>query len=594
MASFFVIQGLDQGHRFELTGETILIGRDPTNQFQLRDGEVSRRHAKVVWNGSLYVLSDLDSANGVLVNGRKTKERILINGDRILLGKTLMLFAASHTEAPSASQKLIRNVIVRQDERGEDQSRIIQAIASDAAVPLSDLRQLSDDANWAEPVNAHLRMMYHTTLVVSQTLDIGVLLHRILDLIFEWVNVDRGSILLFDSETNRLLPKATRFSPKASAGEESSRMEIGKSIIDYVLKRREGVLTADAQNDERWSINEHSVREVICVPMQGRYGLVGLIYIDTLRLREGNTDLGKSPSDIIPPRLTGEHLRLMVAVAHQAALAVEDTRYYMGMVQSERLAAIGQTVTTLSHHIKNILQGIRGGSHLIEMGLAGHDETLVDKGWRIVEKNQTRISHLILDMLTFSKEREPALTFGDIRETLDDVLELMKGQADEVGVKLLFRQQIEVPMFFFDAEQIHRAITNIVLNAIEAVREPTRTEEEVDFESETSFQNVPAEKVEGTVQVRLDFDEKRSMVLIFVDDNGPGILPNHRDQLFRPFRSDRKGRGTGLGIPVAYKIFKEHGGTVNIEDSPVGGARFVLELPSNIEEQRELFSDPAQ
>ena len=62
----------------------------------------------------------------------------------------------------------------------------------------------------------------------------------------------------------------------------------------------------------------------------------------------------------------------MVAIGHQAALAVEDTPYYSAMVQAERLAAIGQTIATLSHHIKNILQGIRGGSYLIEMGLKTH------------------------------------------------------------------------------------------------------------------------------------------------------------------------------------------------------------------------------
>ncbi len=82
----------------------------------------------------------------------------------------------------------------------------------------------------------------------------------------------------------------------------------------------------------------------------------------------------------------------MIAIGHQAALAVEDTRYYSAMVQAERLAAVGQTIATLSHHIKNILQGIRGGSYLIEMGLSEHDESVVAKGWKIVEKNQNKIS----------------------------------------------------------------------------------------------------------------------------------------------------------------------------------------------------------
>ena len=104
----------------------------------------------------------------------------------------------------------------------------------------------------------------------------------------------------------------------------------------------------------------------------------------------------------------------MIAIAHQAALAVEDTRYYAAMVQAERLAAVGQTIATLSHHIKNILQGIRGGSYLIEMGLSAHDEAVVRKGWEMVERNQNKISALVMDMLTFTKEREPEPIAGDL------------------------------------------------------------------------------------------------------------------------------------------------------------------------------------
>src|SRR5690606_3163086 len=111
-----------------------------------------------------------------------------------------------------------------------------------------------------------------------------------------------------------------------------------------------------------------------------------------------------------PHRFREEHLKLMIAIGHQAALAVEDTMYYSAMVQAERLAAIGQTVATLSHHIKNILQGIRGGSYLLEMGLNEHNDDLLRKGWNIVEKNQNKISTLVMDMLSFSKEREPDLT----------------------------------------------------------------------------------------------------------------------------------------------------------------------------------------
>src|SRR6476660_129319 len=108
---------------------------------------------------------------------------------------------------------------------------------------------------------------------------------------------------------------------------------------------------------------------------------------------------------------------MLIAIGRQAALAVENYRYQQAIVKAERLAAMGQTIATLSHHIKNILQGVRGGSYLIDMGLKDHNEELVRKGWGIVEKNQNKIYHMVMDMLTFSKERQPALQRANVNET---------------------------------------------------------------------------------------------------------------------------------------------------------------------------------
>src|ERR1051325_2792683 len=98
-------------------------------------------------------------------------------------------------------------------------------------------------------------------------------------------------------------------------------MMISRTILDYVMDRQEGVLTTDAQEDARFeaagSIVRMGVREAIAVPMQGRYGIVGIIYIDTF------TSPGKYLQNRGGTKLTEEHLKLMVAIGHQAALAVE-------------------------------------------------------------------------------------------------------------------------------------------------------------------------------------------------------------------------------------------------------------------------------
>src|SRR6185312_7821195 len=147
-------------------------------------------------------------------------------------------------------------------------------------------------------------------------------------------------------------------------------------------------------------------------------------------------NLGK---DGIRSRFSQDHLMLMVAIGHQAGLAIENTVFYRDKIQAERLAVVGQTIATLSHHIKNILQGIRGGSYLIDMGLNEKDDAIVRRGWTIVEKNQGKIYNLVMDMLSFSKDREPSLESADLNETVAEVIELMTSRAKELNVELAWQ-----------------------------------------------------------------------------------------------------------------------------------------------------------
>src|SRR5208337_630363 len=347
----------------------------------------------------------------------------------------------------------------------DDQSRIIRSVTQEEGSQIFDAQAELPQNSWLARARSNLQVMYRPALAVSHTLDIDQLLNRIMELIFEWVEADRGCIMLFDPETQRLDPRVRR---TRNSADRSDKITISKTILDYVIERNEGVLTSDARQDDRFSpgasILKLGVREAICVPMQGRYRVVGVIYIDTSTSPQQILERGGAAR-----RFTEDHLKLMIAIGHQAALAVEDTRYYSAMVQAERLAAIGQTIATLSHHIKNILQGIRGGSYLIEMGLTEHDESIVGKGWKIVEKNQNKISALVMDMLTFSKEREPDLTTANINTVVYEVVELMQVRAREEQIELVCLPAENMPDLVFDPEGIHRAVLNILTNAVDAV-----------------------------------------------------------------------------------------------------------------------------
>ena len=198
-------------------------------------------------------------------------------------------------------------------------------------------------------------------------------------------------------------------------------MTISRTIIDHVLEQGQGVITSDAPADKRFgpaqSIVDYGIREAICVPVQGRHATLGRPlrrHPSRRRVPPGRPGHGQGRAE---RRFSQDHLMLMVAIGHQAGLAIENTVFYQAKLQAERLAAVGQTIATLSHHIKNILQGIRGGSYLIDMGLNEKDEAIVRRGWTIVEKNQNKIYNLVMDMLSFSKDREPALEPADLNAT---------------------------------------------------------------------------------------------------------------------------------------------------------------------------------
>ena len=564
MPSLFVIQGRDQGSRFDLDGPIVSIGRDPINTIGLHDTEVSRQHAELRLEGETYRFRDLGSSNGSHINRNTTSDHLLESGDQIQLGRTLLLYTGAQQERPDLEEHI--SIVSRSN--ADDGSRIVHAISQSEGSDLLLDSGGDDSSPWLARARSNLQIMYRTALAVSHTLDIDQLLARIMEMIFEWVDADRGCIMLKDEITGELTPKVRRH---RRGVQTDDRITISQTILDYVVEKNEGVLTSNARDDNRWdpaqSIVKLGVREAICVPMQGRYDVVGVIYIDTSitpqRMLQERTNT----------KFSQEHLKLMIAIAHQAALAVEDTSYYQAMVQAERLAAVGQTIASLSHHIKNILQGVRGGSYLIELAMKDQLRAIeseeidrekaakaidtMQKGWNIVERNQQRISGLVMDMLTYSKEREPEPVPGDLNEVVADVLEMMQTRSKELNATLQFNPATDLPTVMFDPEAIHRAVLNVVSNALDACDD--------------------CERRQVDVVTRLANDGK--LAVIEVQDSGVGIAPDDLDNIFTVFVSNKGGRGTGLGLPVSQKILQEHGGSIRVESEPGSGSKFLLELP---------------
>ncbi len=550
MPRLLVIKGADEGKQFELSGPQVSAGRDGTNRIRLHDTEVSRRHVEFRQVDGGYVLVDIGSANGTYVNKTKVQEALLQAGDQIVIGQTMLVYSTGRgldQEDKSALAEKI-NLIARQDV--ELPSAIIKTVAETEGSRI--LAHPDKSSPWLKTKLANLTIMYEASQAVSHILDLNELLDRILELIFGSIQADRGCVVLRHPETGQLEPKALRHRKEPPADE---KYPVSRTIMEHVLRNKEGVLVSDASQDERFSDGQSilrlGIREVICVPMKGRHETLGVLYLDT---QSGPQEIAARQS---LTSFTEDHLSLAIAVAHQAALAIEETRYHHALLQAERLAAIGQTIAALSHHIKNILQGLRSGSEILKMGLKDKNDTLVQQGWRIAEKSQGKIYDLVMDMLSFSKEREPAVEPTDLNQVVRDVIELMEGRARDMGIKPEVSLEPNLPTIHIDPEGIHRALLNIVGNALDALEDR------------------PNPKL--TLATRMAAEE--GIVGVIVRDNGPGIPAEKLSDIFKPFISTKGAKGTGLGLAVSRKILREHGGDIVVHSQAGVGTKFTLRLP---------------
>lgn len=230
------------------------------------------------------------------------------------------------------------------------------------------------------------------------------------------------------------------------------------------------------------------------------------------------------------------------------------------LVGAERLAAVGQTIAGVAHGVKNILHGFKGGSYLVDLGINKADGDKLKKGWDMIQRNIGRTSNLVLDLLMYSKEREPEYRTCDPNEIIADVLEVMQNRADEHEVELIPKLDRSIEAVIMDPHTLHQCLTNLISNAIDACL----------FDQDTTKQ--------WQVTVQSAFEDNR-YIRIGIIDNGMGMSNAVLKRLFTSFFSTKGHRGTGLGLLVTRKAVQEHGGTIEVESKEGEGTVFTVRLP---------------
>ena len=303
-------------------------------------------------------------------------------------------------------------------------------------------------------------------------------------------------------------------------------------------------------------LSRETGRDVVGAFYGERYGPPG-------KLLNMESELLNREGEAIPVRLSGT-LLYEEGKEVGSVVFVQDLREIQRLQKekenAERMAAVGRTVAGLAHYIKNVLNGLEGGGYVINSALRQEDISLVAKGWSMVERNIEQISHIVMDMLTYSTARQPRYEPVDPNELATEVLDLMSERAKLANVRLESDPDPDPVPVSMDRTGMHRALLNLVSNAIDAC----------------TLEGI----MEGNGRVHLRVDRPAGWGVRFtVSDNGTGIEQTTQQRLFRDFFTTKGYKGTGLGLPVTRKIIQEHGGRLDFDTEPGRGSTFTILLP---------------
>ena len=236
------------------------------------------------------------------------------------------------------------------------------------------------------------------------------------------------------------------------------------------------------------------------------------------------------------------------------------------LLQSEKMASVGQLVSGVAHELNNPLTGVMGFAQLLLTREL--DETARAQVQTIYDEAE-RAAKIVQNLLSFARRRKPTKEMADLNALLQRVLELRTYDFTVRNISLDMTLDTRLPRVWVDPDQIQQVFFNVIKNAEQAM---------IDAHAGGSL----------TVVTRAMADGAR----VSIADDGPGIPPETQRRIFDPFYTTKDvGQGTGLGLTICYSIIDEHGGRIWTEDNPGGGAVFHIELPVGAGEERESPSE---
>ena len=262
---------------------------------------------------------------------------------------------------------------------------------------------------------------------------------------------------------------------------------------------------------------------------------------------------------------SNEDLELLSTLANQAAIAIENARLYENLKQSQdtlrradRLSSLGLLTAGLAHEIRNPLVAIRTFTQLLP---ERYDDAEFREGFQgLALKEVDRICGLINDLLSFARPSKPNVAPENVSDVVDNIARILETQAKEKGVAIAREFGENLPKVWIDREQMKQVFMNLILNAIQAMKEGGSI-------------GIATRSV-----TRNGAEPSGEFVQIEIRDTGIGIPEESLQHIFDPFFTS-KDEGSGLGLAVSHQIVQEHGGFVTVESAVGKGTAFFVHVP---------------
>ncbi len=509
-----------------------LIGRSSDCRLKLTDPEASRRHAAITLSPGRAIVDDQTSRNGTRVNDVRVQHAMLKDGDVIRVGGTFIEIEGLAGSAPAPDTTLSAidpsmRVLASLDHRDADLLAGSKVDETDAARENAMLRGVGEVSN---------------ILVSGATRQF--LLQNVLDHIKALLDADSACVMLWNTNENDWTFDAVSANPE----EGTPTVSVSRTIINQAVKDGMALLTENALADDRFgptdSIMIHKISSALCAPMTIDDELNGALCINR-----------RSRADAFTPL----DLRFTATVANILGVYLEKLRIQDEYIKQERLAAVGQVIAGLAHYAKNIITGLQlsvaGMQRMLKRECYDSMDTCVES----IAIEERRLTNLILDMLSYAKDREPMRMAMDVNDVIDSVVRPFETELIVRGIRLELSPAAGLPKLMAEKNALHRVFLNLFVNAMDALD--------------------AVEEREKVVRVTSALSEDGTTIEVTMWDSGCGIPPSEKENIFGVFFSTKGSKGTGLGLAVSRKIIEEHHGSIAVESQEGEWTEFRIQLP---------------